>query len=144
MYFLWCQFWGFGVKSNDIPQVLFFNLFESHIDRVLISCGKLLLGQPWNWKSFLNPSIVPLVHKHTYYVDTLLQSQIDGQLVFMKIKVVSFSSAIVAEVTQPSLGVGYEIGRAFEKKKKILCLFRPDSGKRRFTYQPNVLFWATL
>lgn len=39
------------------------------------------------------------------------------------------SDAIVAEVTQPSLGVGYEIGRAFEKKKKILCLFRPDSGK---------------
>ena len=77
---------------------------------------------------------------HTYYVDTLLQSQIDGQLVFMKIKLVSFSSAIVAEVTQPSLGVGYEIGRAFEKKKKILCLFRPDSGKRRFTCQPNVLF----
>ena len=76
---------------------------------------------------------------HTYYVDTLPQSQIDGQLVFMKIKVVSFSSAIVAEVTQPSLGVGYEIGRAFEKKK-ILCLFRPDSGKRRFTCQPNVLF----
>ncbi|KAK2565646.1 putative 2'-deoxynucleoside 5'-phosphate N-hydrolase 1 [Acropora cervicornis] len=33
------------------------------------------------------------------------------------------------EVTQPSLGVGYEIGRAVENKKKILCLFRPDSGK---------------
>ena len=37
--------------------------------------------------------------------------------------------ALVAEVTQPSLGVGYEIGRAIENKKKILCLFRPDSGK---------------
>lgn len=39
------------------------------------------------------------------------------------------SDALVAEVTQPSLGVGYEIGRAIENKKKILCLFRPDSGK---------------
>ena len=38
-------------------------------------------------------------------------------------------TALVAEVTQPSLGVGYEIGRAIENKKKILCLFRPDSGK---------------
>ncbi|KAL9955114.1 hypothetical protein ACROYT_G036399, partial [Oculina patagonica] len=39
------------------------------------------------------------------------------------------SDAIVAEVTQPSLGVGYEVGRAVENNKKILCLFRPDSGK---------------
>lgn len=36
---------------------------------------------------------------------------------------------LVAEVTQPSLGVGYEIGRAVTLGKKILCLFRPDSGK---------------
>ncbi|XP_060079803.1 2'-deoxynucleoside 5'-phosphate N-hydrolase 1-like isoform X2 [Ylistrum balloti] len=35
----------------------------------------------------------------------------------------------VAEVTQPSLGVGYEIGRAITLNKKILCLFRLDSGK---------------
>ncbi|XP_013398367.1 2'-deoxynucleoside 5'-phosphate N-hydrolase 1-like [Lingula anatina] len=39
------------------------------------------------------------------------------------------SDAIVAEVTQPSLGVGYEIGRANAMGKKILCLFRPSSGK---------------
>ncbi len=36
---------------------------------------------------------------------------------------------IVAEVTQPSLGVGYEIGRALDAGKRILCLFRPSSGK---------------
>ncbi|XP_071165971.1 putative 2'-deoxynucleoside 5'-phosphate N-hydrolase 1 [Mytilus edulis] len=36
---------------------------------------------------------------------------------------------LVAEVTQPSLGVGYEIGRAVDLKKTILCLFRPQSGK---------------
>ncbi|XP_069104130.1 5-hydroxymethyl-dUMP N-hydrolase-like isoform X2 [Argopecten irradians] len=36
---------------------------------------------------------------------------------------------LVAEVTQPSLGVGYEIGRAITLNKRILCLFRPDSGK---------------
>ena len=37
---------------------------------------------------------------------------------------------MVAEVTQPSLGVGYEIGRAVSFEKKILCLFKPDSDKR--------------
>ena len=36
---------------------------------------------------------------------------------------------IVAEVTQPSLGVGYEIGRAVDMKKPILCLYRPQEGK---------------
>ena len=37
--------------------------------------------------------------------------------------------AVVAEVTTPSLGVGYEIGRAVEARKPILCLFRTDSGR---------------
>lgn len=36
---------------------------------------------------------------------------------------------LVAEVTTVSMGVGYEIGRAVESGKKVLCLFRPDSGK---------------
>uniref|UniRef100_A0A3P9PES6 Uncharacterized protein n=1 Tax=Poecilia reticulata TaxID=8081 RepID=A0A3P9PES6_POERE len=37
---------------------------------------------------------------------------------------------VVAEVTQPSLGVGYELGRAADmKEKKVLCLFRPSSGR---------------
>ena len=36
---------------------------------------------------------------------------------------------LVAEVTTVSMGVGYEIGRAVESGKKVLCLFRPESGK---------------
>ncbi|XP_076033617.1 5-hydroxymethyl-dUMP N-hydrolase-like isoform X1 [Oratosquilla oratoria] len=36
---------------------------------------------------------------------------------------------IVAEVTQPSLGVGYELGRGVEMKKKILCMYRPQPDK---------------
>lgn len=33
------------------------------------------------------------------------------------------SDVVVAEVTVPSLGVGYEIGRAIEMGKPVLCLF---------------------
>lgn len=40
------------------------------------------------------------------------------------------SDLIVAEVTNPSLGVGYEIGRALEHNKKIICLYRQQEGKR--------------
>ena len=34
------------------------------------------------------------------------------------------SDLIIAEVTNPSLGVGYEIGRAIEYNKNIICLYR--------------------
>lgn len=37
------------------------------------------------------------------------------------------SDLLVAEVTIPSLGVGYEIGRAVELKKPVLCLFKAGS-----------------
>lgn len=41
---------------------------------------------------------------------------------------VSASDVVVAEVTVPSLGVGYEVGRAIEMKKPVLCLFNPALG----------------
>lgn len=37
---------------------------------------------------------------------------------------------IIAEVTNPSLGVGYEIGFAEALNKKIVTLYRPTEGKR--------------
>ncbi len=37
---------------------------------------------------------------------------------------------MIAEVTMVSMGVGYEVGRAVETGKKVLCLFRPDSGRK--------------
>jgi 2'-deoxynucleoside 5'-phosphate N-hydrolase len=39
------------------------------------------------------------------------------------------ADVVVAEVTTVSMGVGYEIGRAVESGKKVLCLFRPDSDR---------------
>lgn len=40
------------------------------------------------------------------------------------------ADVIVAEVSTPSLGVGYELGQAEAMGKKIVCLFRPQEGKR--------------
>ena len=37
------------------------------------------------------------------------------------------SQVLVADVTVPSLGVGYEIGRAIEMGKPVLCLFQQDT-----------------
>jgi hypothetical protein len=41
----------------------------------------------------------------------------------------SSSDYLVAEVTTPSLGVGYEIGKATEWGKPVLCLYRPTEGR---------------
>ncbi len=48
---------------------------------------------------------------------------------------------VVAEVTQPSLGVGYEIGRAVAMGKPILCLYRPSPDKSKF-FREWLLFMA--
>ena len=37
---------------------------------------------------------------------------------------------VIAEVTTPSLGVGYELGIAEKLKIPVLCLYRPIKGKR--------------
>ena len=39
------------------------------------------------------------------------------------------SDVVVAEVTTPSLGVGYEIGRATQWQKPVLCLFRTGTPR---------------
>ena len=39
------------------------------------------------------------------------------------------TDVLIAEVTTPSLGVGYEIGKAEELNKPILCLYRKNSEK---------------
>lgn len=39
------------------------------------------------------------------------------------------ADVIVAEVTQPSLGVGYEIAKAEEMGKKIICFYRPTQER---------------
>lgn len=40
------------------------------------------------------------------------------------------ASCVVAEVTTPSLGVGYEIGRAVETKIPVLCIYRNAEGRK--------------
>lgn len=46
------------------------------------------------------------------------------------IKWIKECDVLVADVTTPSVGVGYEIARAELLNKPVLCLFYEDSGKR--------------
>ena len=45
-------------------------------------------------------------------------------------KWLSEADVVVAEVTTPSLGVGYELAKAEELGKRILCLYRPQKDRR--------------
>ncbi len=40
------------------------------------------------------------------------------------------ADVFVAEVTNPSFGVGYEIAQAEQRGKPVLCLFRPGDIRR--------------
>lgn len=49
----------------------------------------------------------------------------DRDLVWLK-----KADIVIAEITTPSLGVGYELGLATQNNKKILCLYRTKQGKK--------------
>jgi 2'-deoxynucleoside 5'-phosphate N-hydrolase len=53
----------------------------------------------------------------------------DGEIHDRDIDWLKSSDYLVAEVTTPSLGVGYEIGKATEWGKPVLCLYRPAEGR---------------
>jgi 2'-deoxynucleoside 5'-phosphate N-hydrolase len=40
------------------------------------------------------------------------------------------ADCLVAEVTTPSLGVGYEIGKVTEWRRPVLCLYRPGEPRK--------------
>jgi len=52
----------------------------------------------------------------------------DRQIYEMDMRFLDKAAVLVAEVTQPSLGVGFEIARALDKGKPVLCLYR-DKGE---------------
>ena len=60
--------------------------------------------------------------------DEVIQSK-DRELTDKEIHDRDLGWIVESEVTVPSLGVGYEIGRALEMDKPILCLFDAGSGR---------------
>ena len=54
----------------------------------------------------------------------------DGEIFARDLAWLSSCDVVVAEVTIPSLGVGYEIGMAQGLDIPVLCLYRPGGGRR--------------
>lgn len=58
------------------------------------------------------------------------ESLSDGEIHDRDVAWLRAADVMVAEVTTPSLGVGYEIGRSVEWGKRVVCLYRPLPGRR--------------
>jgi 2'-deoxynucleoside 5'-phosphate N-hydrolase len=54
----------------------------------------------------------------------------DQEIYNRDMKWLTSSDIVVAEVSMPSLGVGFEIASAIGLKKDVLCLHRSQSGKK--------------
>ena len=54
----------------------------------------------------------------------------DEEIYNRDIKWLQSADIVVAEVTTPSLGVGYELGIAEKLNIPVLCLYRPGEGNR--------------
>ena len=54
----------------------------------------------------------------------------DGEIFMRDMEWLQSADLVIAEVTTPSLGVGYELGIAAKLKIPVLCLYRPVKGKR--------------
>ena len=66
----------------------------------------------------------------------------DAEILERDLQWLAKSDIVVAEVTQPSLGVGFEIARAVTMNKPVLCLFRPSSGHSRSTAHFSCHRWS--
>ena len=53
----------------------------------------------------------------------------DKQIFYRDMHWLEEADVVVSEVSVPSLGVGYEIAKAEEMGKQILCLYREQQGK---------------
>jgi len=54
----------------------------------------------------------------------------DGEIYGRDLEWLRQSDVVVSEVTNPSLGVGFEIATAIGLNKRVLCLFRKQPGRR--------------
>ncbi|MDB5204156.1 MAG: Nucleoside 2-deoxyribosyltransferase [Candidatus Taylorbacteria bacterium] len=54
----------------------------------------------------------------------------DKEIYEKDVKLIAEADLVVAEVTNVSLGVGYELGHSESLKKPVVCLFREIDGKK--------------
>ncbi len=67
--------------------------------------------------------------EHIAHPNDVERGMTDREIYERDMKWLRQAEVVVAEVTTPSLGVGYELANAEELGKPVLCLFRRASGR---------------
>jgi len=71
--------------------------------------------------------------EHVVEADEYDKSELDDRMIFKQdLEWLNSADVLVAEVSSPSLGVGYEIGKAEEYGIPVLCLYN-ELGERRLS-----------
>ncbi|NNC39135.1 MAG: nucleoside 2-deoxyribosyltransferase [Acidimicrobiia bacterium] len=65
--------------------------------------------------------------EHIAHPDDVERGMTDEEIYGRDMDWLTEADVVVAEVSTPSLGVGYELARAESLGKRVLCLFRPSS-----------------
>jgi nucleoside 2-deoxyribosyltransferase len=65
--------------------------------------------------------------EHIAHPDDVERGMTDEEIYRRDMDWLTEADVVVAEVSTPSLGVGYELARAESLGKRVLCLFRPSS-----------------
>jgi len=64
-------------------------------------------------------------------VSSLGEHNLSDEEIFRRdLELISQADLVVAEITNPSFGVAYEVVTALMQGKKLLCLYREQEGKR--------------
>ncbi len=70
-------------------------------------------------------------HISFFEISVMGQTDITAEMVYKKdTDWIKEADVIIAEVTTPSLGVGYEVGLAEALGKKVICLHRNKEGRQ--------------
>ncbi|MCG7850982.1 MAG: nucleoside 2-deoxyribosyltransferase [Methanosarcinaceae archaeon] len=71
---------------------------------------------------------VTTLHVADENIDETESSMTDQEIYGHDMKMLKISDCLIAEVTVPSIGVGYEICRALERGLPVLCLHDPQAN----------------
>jgi hypothetical protein len=59
------------------------------------------------------------------------EEEVDDEQVYLRdMQWIDLADVFIAEVSNPSLGVGYELASAEQRRKPVLCLFREGATRR--------------
>lgn len=82
--------------------------------------------QPLYYKivSFLKESGLEVLTEHVAHAQVLhREAELNAQEIFERdMRLIALCDGLIAEVSTPSLGVGYEIATALQQQKPVLCL----------------------